>query len=400
MILNATMETTSRGTLNSLPIPDINAIAHSNHLLDLILKEIRSGDGFLSFARFMELALYAPGLGYYNQGSQKFGRQGDFITAPELSSLFSRCMAKQCQHILQTFEGEGVILEVGAGSGRMAADILLELQKQNCLPKHYFILELSASLKHQQHETLINTCPQLMDRIHWLDNLSGFECRGVILGNEVLDAMPVHRFQITERGTQELGVTENEGKLISHLGSILHLPIESQKDLLSFPKEYTSEINLMLAPWIKTLSNLLIEGAIVFIDYGFPGKEYYHPDRTSGTLMCHYQHRSHHDPFFYPGLQDITAHVDFTAIANAAIENGLDVLGFTNQAAFLINCGLIEIFQSQGSLNDKDRFQQNHAIQTLTSPAEMGELFKVIALGKHFDLSLIGFQSLDKRYQL
>jgi SAM-dependent MidA family methyltransferase len=465
--------------IDHLPVPDAKALQHSQQLLDYIISKIRENQGSISFAEYMEMALYAPNLGYYRSNLQKFGPKGDFVTAPELSPLFSHCLARQCQQILQglnkTIEGardkssemdaqidkdknedtdkdktyrqgniqdKGDILEIGAGSGQMAVDLLLELKSLNSLPNHYYILELSANLQQRQYEKITSLIPEFAPQVHWVTEFpTAFQ--GIILANEVLDAMPVNRFQFTTEGIKEIKVTENknngtlafenfsiEDQDIKNLEGLPFLEhwlrfIEQKQSALSrlhpyptsrpnsyttsepnpsnptsWPSPYTTEVNLYLKPWVLTLAENLKKGIILLIDYGFSRKEYYHPDRSMGTLMCHYRHYSHSDPFLYPGLQDITAHVDFTAVAEAAEEAKLEVLGFTHQAAFLLGCGLLDIVQNQYKKTEKERIEQNHAINILTSPSEMGELFKVMAIGKNFEEPLIGFEYSDQLYKL
>ncbi len=384
-----------------LPIPKKDALDHSQQLLEYILFQLRAQHGSLSFASYMALALYTPGLGYYSCGTQKLGAGGDFITAPELSPLFSKSLARQCQQILQTLAG-GDIVEIGAGSGKMAAHILLELEKNHSLPAQYYILELSADLKKRQKDTIFSLCPQLLSRVIWLNTLPEKKINGIILANEVLDAMPVHQFKILNHRAYNIHVIEEQHALkyaCPHVSDNERTEIELA-DCLSFSDGYTSEINLNLKPWIFSLSDCLQKGVILLIDYGFPRTEYYHPDRRMGTVMCHYRHYAHSDPFWYPGLQDITAHVDFTAIAEAATEVEMDVLGYCEQAAFLFSCGLADCAEQTMITTQKEKILQNQAIQVLTSPAEMGELFKVIALGRNFDEPLIGFSLIDRRYAL
>jgi len=386
---------------STLPDPSPEALAHSQRLVEHIFAEMKAHGGKISFAQYMDLALYTPGLGYYSSGTQKFGKHGDFVTAPELSPLFSQCLARQCQEILQNLNG-GDILEIGAGSGQMAADILIELKNLNSFPDHYYILEVSADLKKRQQEKLQKLCPEFFDRIIWLDRLppSGFS--GIILGNEVLDAMPVRQFRIINDAIYEIDVIEKNGKLKQVFSKTENPEFLELYHSQSWPDKYNSEINLNLKPWILSLAEILKSGVILLVDYGFPRHEYYHPDRSMGTLMCHYRHYAHSDPFLYPGLQDISTHVDFTAIAEAASEAELDVLGFTHQAAFLLGTGLMELAEQKQNDSEKEKAAQNHAIHILTSPAEMGELFKVIALGKNMDNeeALLGFSLLDRRHGL
>lgn len=398
-----------------IPRPKAEHLKISQTLQNLIITKIKT-QGPMSFAEYMELALYHPKLGYYSGECQKFGVGGDFITAPEISPLFSWCLARQCQEVLDHLNG-GDILELGAGSGQMAVDILRALKAENALPNHYYILEKSPYLKKVQQQKLTKHCPEMLPKIHWLEEKetgkialeSDSEFKGILIANEVLDAMPVHYFQLKENILYELNVdTDEENLFLKNLA----LPSNSRPDLLQFIVEqikqydtnYTFEVNLNLKQWIGNLNAFLHSGIMLFIDYGFPRQEYYHHDRHMGTLMCHYQHLAHHDPFLYPGLQDLSSHVDFTALAEAASDANLEVLGYTNQANFLIAAGLLEFAQKyhehEISENKKNNFAMNHAIHLLTSPAEMGELFKVMALGKNFDCPLSGFALNDKRHRL
>ncbi len=385
--------------MTALTCPHTEALDRSQALLGHILSEIKANYGKISFARYMELALYAPGLGYYSNGSEKFGTKGDFITAPLLSPLFSHCIARQCQAVLDPLEG-GDILEIGAGNGQMAADILLALEQVGSLPAHYFIVELSAELQLRQRETITSSCPQLLPHVQWLTSLPA-DFRGIILGNEVCDAMPVHRFQITKTGIQEMEVIEKDGQLMQKFSATTNPQLIEFYESKNWPTiPYQSEINLHLKPWIQSLADILKAGLILLIDYGFGRSEYYHPDRSMGTFKCHYRHQHHSDALLYPGLQDLTAHVDFTAIAESGSDAGLDVLGYTHQAAFLISCGLVDLANATQFKTEKERAIQNHAIQQLTSPQEMGELFKVIALGREIEEPLLGFELMDRRYTL
>ncbi len=390
----------------NLPSPDPEAVIHSEKLQNLLREEILNKGGSISFARFMELALYAPGLGYYVAGAQKFGRGGDFVTAAEISPLFSKCLARQCQQIIQYLCADGKalpeILEFGAGTGIMAADLLLELERLQALPSRYFILEISADLKERQQETFRAKIPHLLEKITWLNELPSEAFEGVVLANEVMDAMPVHRFRINSQGIQEFYVGWKEGEFILQLGQPECSRLTQSVETLAIEFEnegYDSEINLLLPGWIKSVAQCLKRGVVFLIDYGFPQREYYHPDRSTGTLMCHYRHRAHTDPLHLVGLQDITAHVDFTAIADAAIENDLQVAGFTSQAAFLLGCGLMDV--AAGVQDIYSQLKTSQQIQVLTSPNEMGELFKVMALTKGMGgFSCCGFSLQDQRYRL
>lgn len=383
----------------ALPEPGPEAAAHSEQCQALIKEEMQAQGGSIPFARFMELALYAPGLGYYSGGLHKFGREGDFTTAPEISALYSESLAVQCAQVLETLEHADV-LEAGAGSGIMAAGILAELERLGQLPDRYFILELSGELKQRQQETLQDKVPHLLERVQWLDALplSGF--RGVILGNELLDAMPVQIFRIVDGEVCELHVVaEGEGFAYEAKPAAEDLikavrQIETQLGE-SFAEGYESEINLAAQGWLHSISEIMEQGLFLFIDYGFPRHEFYHPQRSGGTLMCHYRHQAHPDPLVLVGLQDITAHVDFTAMAETAQACGLDVMGFTTQAHLLLSLGI-----EQRVAEAEDLMQVAQQIKQLVMPSEMGELFKAIAFGKGLDMPLTGFSFQDQRSRL
>lgn len=385
-------------------LPDLEPIvkAHGEKIF-AFLKKIIADEGALNFARYMELALYAPGLGYYSAGLKKLGAAGDFITAPELSSLFSRCLAQQCQQVLSGIL-QGSILELGAGSGIMAADILLALEQLQQLPEFYYILEISADLRERQHNTIKTHCPHLLEKVIWLDALPSDEFQGIIIANEVIDAMPVHRFQANNTEIKEFYVTCEHNELkwqLEECGdpTLLAQIRNLQKNYFG-PSLYESEINTLLPAWINSLSKLLKKGLILLIDYGFPRHEYYHPHRHQGTLMCHYQHRAHSNPLILPGLQDITAHVDFTAVAENAHACTLEIAGYTTQAAFLLNLGLTDFIAREALDTPQQQLLLSQQIQKLTSPSEMGELFKVIALTRDFTNPLLGFIRQDIRGRL
>ena len=347
----------------------------------------------------MNQVLYTPGLGYYSAGVHKLGTAGDFITAPEISPLFSQCVARQCQQILTAFE-ESVILELGAGSGMMAADLLIELERLNSLPKSYFILEISADLQQRQQVTLQTKVPHLFERIHWLTQLPSQPLQGVILANEVLDAMPVQRFRLDEQGVSECYVglassTDNSAEIPfiwqikPTCNPLLRTAVETLRPII--PIDYISEINLALPAWFQTIADILTAGMVLLIDYGFPRREYYHPQRHQGTLMCHYRHHAHHDPLILVGLQDITAHVDFTAVAEAAVAANLNIGGYTTQAHFLLASGLPDLLNALDPNDTKTYLQYTQQVKKLTFPNEMGELFKVMALTRNCNLDLLGF---------
>jgi SAM-dependent MidA family methyltransferase len=384
--------------MTHLPSPDPLATAHSQRLSDTLQTILAQSGGAIPFIDFMDYVLYAPGLGYYSAGSVKFGTSGDFITAPQLSPLFSQCIAQQCQQVLATLNGQGSLLEFGAGEGVMAADILQTLAHLDCLPKEYIIIEVSADLRERQQAMLQRRVPDLFSRIHWLNSLPPPPFKGVILANEVLDAMPVHRFQLEEQEINEFYVghdgTQFIWKIMPTSHGALRAAVEALRPHLS--NGYISEVNLNIVPWLKALAEILTTGLILIIDYGFPKHEYYHPQRHQGTLMCHYRHHAHDNPLILPGLQDITAHVDFTAVAQAAQSVGLQVNGYTNQANFLLATGLTDLLsESQDDMTTYLRLAQQ--VKLLLLPSEMGELFKVIALTRHWDGTLLGFERDEQK---
>lgn len=367
---------------DALPPPEPQALAASRALLERIGAALAAQDNWISFARYMELVLHEPGLGYYAGGARKLGAGGDFTTAPELTPLFGRALARQVRDLLRPGEA---VLEFGAGSGALAASMLEDL------PVPYFILETSAELKQRQQQ-------RLGARVQWLDRLPK-EFRGVMLANEVVDAMPVHALAWTRAGVTERGVCANEGQLAwserpaeaALAGAAAEIPVD-----LPPSGRYESEINLFARLWMRSLARVLARGAILVIDYGFPEAEYYHPQRSMGTLACHYRHRVHGDPFFLPGLQDVTAHVDFSALARAARASGLEVLGYANQAQFLVNCGITDLLAAEDPSDEKRYLPAAAAANKLLSPSEMGELFKVLAVGRGVDAPLAGFSRGDR----
>ena len=385
-----------------LPAPDPAALEHSRALTTLIYREIQQGGGAMDFQRFMELALYAPGLGYYRAGSRKFGSGGDFITAPELSALFSRCLARQCREILAG--SGGAILELGAGSGIMAATIMAELQHLDSLPDAYLILELSGELRERQHRLIETRLPALLPRVRWLDSLPE-NFHGVMLANEVLDALPVQRFRITGHGPRPLQVVAEQagfGWWEGPADAALTAQLDAlQQDLATpLPVGYESEICPGLNAWIAGLGAALARGALLLVDYGYPRREYYHLQRNRGTLLCHYRHRVHDDPFLWPGLQDITASVDFTAVAEAALAADLAVAGYTSQANFLLGCGLTELLAGADPGSQPSYLKLAREAKLLTLPGEMGERFQAMLLTRGIDGPFCGFGLHDDRGRL
>ena len=387
-------------TLRELPVPDDEAQAHSEQLVTVIRTAIDEAGGVLPFDHFMHLALYAPGLGYYSAGARKFGAEGDFVTAPELSPLFSRCVARQCVEALQQLDG-GELLEFGAGSGTMASDILLELERLGQLPERYLIVEVSADLRQRQQQTLQRRAPHLAARVQWLEQLPQ-AFTGVVLANEVLDAMPVQRVRLAGDEMQALGVAWGDDGF--YWTPLAHCPAPLMKRMKTLRSEYNlgggyeTEIGLAAEEWTREIGNWLHRGLVLLFDYGFPRSEFYHPQRSEGTLMCHYRHRAHGDPLILPGLQDITAHVDFTAIAEAALAGGLEVVGYGNQANFLIGNGLLEL--AQEATDTRQQLEAAAQLKRLMMPGEMGELFKVLALGRGVAGPWRGFALRDDRFRL
>ncbi|RDK06157.1 class I SAM-dependent methyltransferase [Cupriavidus lacunae] len=390
----------------SLPLPPADAQAASDTLTARIGESIDAAGGWIGFDRYMAMALYAPGLGYYSGGSAKFGRDArdgsDFITAPELSPFFARTLARQFAPLLA--QGLPRLLEFGAGTGRLAADLLLGLEQEGQLPQTYAIVELSGELRARQQATLAQRAPHLAQRVTWLDTLPAtFD--GVIVGNEVLDAMPVQLYARSGGRWHERGVVR------SHVGEpafrFEDRPLadaDVPEALCAIPGDHdlVTETHAEAEGFARAIGAMLARGAAFFIDYGFPASEYYHPQRAGGTLMCHYRHHAHPDPFLYPGLQDITAHVNFSGIAHAAVDAGLTVAGFASQARFLMNAGITELLMELDPSDAGAFLPQANAVQKLLSEAEMGELFKVIALTRGLDDNepLAGFARGDRCHAL
>lgn len=371
---------------------------HSAQLVQRICAEIDARGGWISFERFMEMALYEPGLGYYSAGSTKLGSAGDFVTAPEISPLFSRCMATQCAEILER-SGTADILELGAGSGVMAVDILSELAVQGRLPERYLILEVSADLRQRQQQTVQERLPDLASRVQWLDQWPA-ELRGVVLANEVLDALPVQRFRIRGHEINAVGVTWQLGRLDwseVRADPALEAAVRAieRANGEPFPDGYLSELNLRIQPWMRGLAAALAQGVALFIDYGLPQRQYYRGERREGTLLCHYKHRFHDDPLINVGVQDIGAWVDFTAVAEAAHEAGLRVAGFATQAHFLMGTGIERYLGDIAGQEITDRVHLARQAMVLTLPGEMGEKFKVLGLTAEYEHPLSGFAVRD-----
>ena len=391
---------------SALPVPDREALAVSQELSTRIAAEIARHGGWLSFARYMEMALYEPGLGYYSNPGQVFGAAGDFVTAPELTPLFGATLARQVSPWLKdpALAGSGqVVLEVGGGSGMLAAQLLNALDNVGNHEVRYLILELSAERREHQRQTLKSLAPGLMDRVGWLETFPE-SFAGVVVANELLDAMPVQLFEWqadAEAALQEMGVTWVDGQFAwapRPADSVLTETVTALRNRLGpegaqWHSPYRSEVCPAQQAWMRTLADCMTAGVVMLLDYGFAEPEYYHPQRDQGTLMCHYRHRSHADPFLWPGLSDITAHVDFTALARSATAEGFSLVGYTSMAAFLLNAGLLDELADLPREPESFWFAQAQAVQQLISEAEMGELFKVIAFEKNLReaASVLGF---------
>jgi SAM-dependent MidA family methyltransferase len=372
-----------------------------------LVGQIAAADGWLSFERYMDLALYAPGLGYYSAGAHKLGAGGDFTTAPEVSSLFGACVARQCAEILRAL-GTGSILEIGAGSGRLAGDVLSRLETLGSLPERYYILEISADLRDRQRSHLAQHLPHLVERVQWLDQPPGQAFDGVIIANEVLDALPVARFRWSAALIEELGVVVEDGRFAwgaRPANQTLRDNCRRLRDAAgaaarTWDDGYASEYCPRLSAWTSSVTRSLRAGAALWFDYGLPRSQYYLPERHEGTLLCHFQHRAHGDPFLYPGLQDITAWVDFTSLAEASRAAGFALAGFTTQSHFLAGLNIDQEMQIMAA-QDANRFAHlvNQARQ-LMLPGEMGERFKAMAWLRGLDLPLSGLALQDLRHTL
>ena len=378
----------------ALPTPGPEAQAHSERLLALIREQIAAAGGTIPFSRYMELALYAPGLGYYSAGARKFGQQGDFVTSPELGPSFAQCVADCARQVLHPVGGQGDILEIGGGSGAFAEAALLRLQAQEALPARYLILEPSADLRERQHERLrAALSAEVMARVHWLNGPPEREWNGLLFANEVIDALPTPRFAVRGGEVFEEHVAlDRDGALIrvdQPADALLHAAVRHvERDLgAPLPDGYRSELLPQLPYWIQAVGGLLRDGAMLFVDYGYPRAEYYLPERREGTLVCHHRHRAHADPFHLPGLTDITAFVDFTALAEAGVGAGFDLAGYCAQSSFLVNCGLAERLAEIEALEDPvERHHRHNEIKRLMLPGEMGERFQAMGFQRGVDI--------------
>ena len=392
---------------STLPMPSADAQAHSAHLREVIQEQIIAAGGRIPFWKFMELALYAPGLGYYSAGAHKFGPGGDFTTAPERSPLFAACVADALAPALRQAGKGAVFMEVGGGSGAFAEACLEKLQADGVPPARYAILEPSADLRQRQRERLQARLPaELFARVEWLDGPISEPWDGVLFANEVIDALPTPRFAIRAGEVLEECVSlDGEGRFVraeQPADPMLAAAVRRVESQLPAPfaDGYRSEVLAQLPYWLQAVVGGLRNGALLLIDYGYPRAEYYLPSRSNGTLLCYYRHHAHGDPFLWPGLNDITAFVDFTAVAEAGFDAGLDVQGYTTQAQFLFNCGVLDCLARRGPQESAGYIRAARAVQRLTAPQEMGELFKVLALSRGLEGPLLGFARGDRLHAL
>ena len=378
--------------------------AHSERVAAFIRKQIETSGGRVSFAEFMQHALYAPELGYYTAGATKFGEAGDFITAPEVSSVFGKVVARQCAEVMRQLDGGAEILEYGAGSGTLAADVLEALESLDALPSAYNILEISPDLRERQEACLRQRVPDLIERVTWLDS-PPTSMHGVVLANEVLDALPVERFVRRGTGVMQQCVAQGKGgfEFVETVASArLASAVTAIEDEVGaqFPDGFVSEVCLAVPDWIADLSAALIEGVVLLFDYGVSRREYYSAERSDGWLRCHFRHHAHNNPLVLPGIQDLTTWIDFTAVAEAAVAAGFDIVGYAAQAQFLLAGGLDVEMQGFAELSLEKQLDLSRQVKTLTLPGEMGEHFKCMALQKGTTAPPSGFSLADRTHTL
>lgn len=375
---------------------------HCEHVVAAVSQAMVAGGGWLAFDDYVRIVQYAPGLGYYSAGSEKFGAAGDFVTAPEISDLFGRCLARQCAQVLQQCGGD--VLELGAGSGALAASVLSCLQELQCLPRHYDILEVSADLRARQQQRLDGLPALLRERIRWLEALPSQPMTGVMLANEVADALPFKRFVVAGEQMLERGVSRSASGQLMESDRAASAPLRQELERIAsglpqgWPAAFCSEACLMIEPWIAALSAALTRGAMLLVDYGCSRREYYHPQRLEGTLRCHFRHRAHENALLYPGLQDISAWVEFTRVAEAASDANLEVSGYCTQSAFLLANGIEQDLAAVEQPLEHARLAGQARLLLL--PGEMGETFKVMALTRALPDPLRGFAYQDLRGSL
>ena len=391
-----------RSERQDLPTPDDASLNHSSIVLEELAKKINTNEGWINFADFMQFILYEPGLGYYSSGTRKLGAGGDFTTAPEISNFFGACLADCMIKILHSCPKQ-MILEIGAGSGQLAFDILTRLDSRGFVPDQYYILELSADLKDRQQRLLAKLPNNLLEKVTWLDSLSENLITGVILGNEVLDAMPCRRFRIQDEDIYEIGISCTNQRLIEQdklADEVIKGSVHKIEKMLNrkFANGFISEIRPDYKHWFTALSSSLVSGVIMFIDYGCSRGEYYSADRSTGTLVCHYQNTAHYDPLFLPGVQDLSAWVDFSLVADVGLEHGFEVETYTSHRDFLLSARILELVDEISDQNE--RFKINQAVKQLLLPSQMGDTFKFMLLSKDCMIEESFMDSRDFRYLL
>ncbi|GAB4173998.1 MAG: SAM-dependent methyltransferase [Wenzhouxiangellaceae bacterium] len=357
-------------------------------------------DGPMPFSEYMRRVLYEPGLGYYTGGLIRFGEAGDFITAPELGTLFAQAIARALDPLAQRLGPDWCLLELGPGSGALACALLEALEHP---PRRYWLLEPSAALREVQQQRMQMLPDSLKARVQWLDTPPGEAWTGVVLANEVIDALPVERFKVGASGPERLAVdwdgTRFAWTTLPPDDRLLDAYRQLEQTLgRSLPETYQSELCVDLTPWMRTVLETLERGLALFIDYGYTAQEYYHPQRDGGTLVCHYRHRAHFDPFAWPGLTDVSAWVDFSAAARAGQAAGFDLAGYTTQAAFVLESGVGE--QLAGIDDPRQRLALANELKQLVLPGQMGEKFKLLALTRQLDTPIHGFSTFDQRHRL
>ncbi len=381
----------------------VHEAKHAQRVREALRARIDAAGGWLPFDAYMDFVLYSPGLGYYSAGARKFGAGGDFVTAPEISPLFGNCLARHCAAVLGHLQG-GEVLELGAGSGRLAFDVLMGMAALGVLPQRYRILEVSADLRDRQRALLATLPPDLAARVEWIDAPPPQAWRGALLANEVLDALAVQCFAWRSGVVFERGVAVDSGGDLSWAEHPAAPPLAAEAQRVrqdagvEWPEGYTSELCLRAAPWVGEVTHSLQQGVALFIDYGLARREYYDARRTTGTLRCHFRQHAHDDPFLHPGLQDITAWVDFTRVAEGADAAGLEVLGYATQAALLLGLGIER--ELADAPDERTRIQRASEARQLLMPQEMGESFKAMVVGRGFDAPLAGFAHQDLRARL
>jgi SAM-dependent MidA family methyltransferase len=390
----------------TLPMPDADAQAHSQRVAQAIGAEIAAAGGAIPFARYMELALYAPGLGYYSAGATKIGAAGDFVTAPELGPVFAACVADAVAPVLQQLGPGALVLELGGGTGAFAQVALMRLMELDALPARYLILEPSAELRQRQRARLFERLhPMLFELVEWVDGPVPHDWNGVLFANEVIDALPTTRFSIRGREVLEQYVAVDEGRFVAQWRPADSMLVQAVRFIerrmeRELPDGYVSEVLPQLPYWIQAVAGGMQRGAMLFVDYGYPRGEFYAEDRRDGTLRAFYRHRMHDDAFAWPGLQDITASVDFTALGEAGLSAGFDLAGYCSQSSFLLGNGLAGVLSRIEQIDDEaERLARAQEVKRLTLPSEMGERFQAMGFSKDVEFGA-AFLAGDLSYRL